>query len=235
MMVALVLVAGGVLASCGDPPPKEPAKPNSATPSDGKKPESKPGDVKPTDTKPTETNPPETKPTTEAPKDRFNTPANPTLPTEKVTISGKEFKLELANTLETRYKGLSGRASIPANGGMLFVFPLNQVQTHGFVMRDCPVPIDIIYLDPSGRIVAMHKMVPEPPRTEKEKVLTKESSSLPDWSADNKAYESRLKQYSSKWPSQFVIELAGNTLDPLNLKEGQKIELAFDRLKKAAK
>ncbi len=235
-MVALMMAAG-TLASCGDPPPKEPAKPSETTPA--KPAESKPADVKPTDTKPSEagpadTKPSEIKPNPDAPKDRFNTPANPTLPIEKVTISGKEFKLEVANTDETRYKGLSGRSSIPADGGMLFVFPARGVQTHGFVMRDCPVPIDIIYLDAAGRIVAMHKMVPEPPRTEKEKVLTV-APRYPEWTASNAAYESRLRQYSSGFPSQFVIELAGNTLDSLNLKAGQKIELPFDRLKKAAK
>ncbi len=233
MMVAMIMVAGGVLASCGDPPPKEPVKPQTTTPP-APPVDTKPSDTKPTETKPVDAKPAETKPTTEAPKDRFNTPANPTLPIEKVTISGKEFKLEVANTEETRYKGLSGRASIPADGGMLFVFPPRGVQTHGFVMRDCPAPIDIIYLDASGRIVAMHKMVPEPPRTDAEKVLT-QLPRYPAWSASNEAYEKRLRQYSSGFPSQYVIELAGNTLDSLNLKAGQKIELAFDRLKKAAK
>ncbi len=240
MMVAMIMVAGGVLASCGDPPPKEPVKPSESAPTPPAKPvdtkptETKPTDSKPAEAKPSDTKPTEPKPTTETPKDRFNTPANLTLPIEKVTISGNEFKLEVANTEETRYKGLSGRASIPADGGMLFVFPARGVQTHGFVMRDCPVPIDIIYLDASGRIVAMHKMVPEPPRTEKEKVLTRDPR-YPEWTASNTAYETRLRQYSSGFPSQYVIELAGNTLDSLNLKAGQKIELAFDRLKKAAK
>lgn len=232
MMVAMMVAAGSVLASCGDPPPKEPAKPKEATPAKPSDP--KPIDTKPVDVKPAEAKPAETKPTTETPKDRFNTPANPTLPFEMVTISGKEFKLEVANTEETRYKGLSGRASIPADGGMLFVFPPRGVQTHGFVMRDCSAPIDIIYLDASGRIVAMHKMVPEPPRTDKEKVLT-QVPGYPAWTASNADYEKRLRQYSSGFPSQYVIELAGNSLDSLSLKAGQKIELAFDRLKKAAK
>jgi len=233
MMVALMMVAG-TIASCGDPPPKESAKPSQTTPAAPAKPtDEKQADVNPSTTKPSE-KPSDTTPTTQTPKDRFNTPANPTLPIEKVTISGKEFKLELANTDETRFKGLSGRATIPADGGMLFVFPARGVQTHGFVMRDCPAPIDIIYLDASGRIVAMHKMVPEPPRTAAEKVL-KQVPGYPAWTATNEDYEKRLRQYSSGFPSQFVIELAGNTLDSLNLKAGQKIELPFDRLKKAAK
>lgn len=176
--------------------------------------------------------------------DPASTPANPTLPTEKVSLGGKTFKLEVANTQETRFHGLSGRTTIAPDGGMLFVFTARNVDVHGFVMRDCPVPIDIIYLDPAGRIVSMHKMTPEPPRTEAEKKLTPPSpqppnpasgwATWPKWTWTNAAYEARLKQYSSGSASQFVIELKGNTLDALNLKKGQKVELDLEKLKKAA-
>src|SRR3954462_15091120 len=74
---------------------------------------------------------------------------------EDVTIDGKKFKLELALDGDTRFHGLSGRTEIPADGGMLFVFP--QPVTTAFVMRDCPIPIDIIFLDGAGRVVATHK------------------------------------------------------------------------------
>jgi uncharacterized membrane protein (UPF0127 family) len=185
------------------PPPKAPAKPEPAKP-----------------------DPPK-------PADPMTTPANPTLPIENVTIGGKSFRLELANADETRFHGLSGRTTIPEDGGMLFVFTARMVGRHGFLMRDCPVPIDIIYLDPSGRIVGMHKMVPEPPRSEAEKVLTV-TPGYPAWTASNQAYESRLKKYMSTYPAQFVIELKGNTLDSLKLKDGDKVILDLDRLKKAA-
>jgi uncharacterized protein len=216
------LLLTGALSACGDQPPG--SVPGTGTPAP------KPAPAAPT---PAPSTTP-TKPDALKPAAPAMTPANPTLPIEKVTISGKTFKLELANTDETRYKGLSGRASISADGGMLFVFPARAVMSHGFVMRDCPVPIDIIYLDLAGRIVSMHKMVPEPPRTDAEKVLTPKADQ-PAFAADNKAYENRLRQYPSRFPSQFVIELAGNTLDTLNLKNGMKIELDLDRLKKAAK
>lgn len=250
MPISLATVAALALlvASCGDPThaadqtPKDTTKPaTTETPKpETKQPENaKPDATKPDAAKADTTKPDTTKPQTASPEkpatpDPMTTPANPTLPIENVTISGKTFKLELANTDETRFHGLSGRTTIPADGGMLFVFPARGVKRHGFLMRDCPVAIDIIYLDPSGRIVGMHKMVPEPARTDDEKVLTL-SSGAPAWSASNAAYEARLKQYKSSWPSQFVIELAGNTLDSLNLKDGQKIELDMDRLKKLAK
>ncbi len=192
---------------------------------------SAPPKAAPTPPMKTEQPPKEQPKTPDAPKsadaDPMTTPANPTLPIEKVTIAGKTFKLELAATNEQRFHGLSGRATIAPDGGMLFAFPASQVQVQGFVMRDCPVGIDIIYLDPTGRITATAKMVPEPARGAEERVLDPRTGV-------NAKYEARLKQYSSHYPAQFVIELAANTLDSLSVKPGEKLELDLDRLKKLA-
>lgn len=125
-----------------------------------------------------------------------------------VDIGGKRFYLELALDNATRVKGLSGRTFIEEDGGMLFVFP--RPANQNFVMRDCPIPIDIIFLDATGRIVAMHQMTPEEPRR-------------PDESPD--AYERRLKLYPSRFAAQYAIELRGGMLDSLKLSDGQKIEL----------
>lgn len=141
-----------------------------------------------------------------------------------VTIDGKKFHLELALDQDKRFKGLSDRTEIPADGGMLFVFP--QPLVTAFVMRDCPIPIDIIFLDGTGRITAMHKMQVEPPASDEEKKIDPETG-IPK-------YEGRLKKYPSKFATQFVIELKGSTLDTLKLKEGQKLDVDTD-LKKRAK
>lgn len=151
-----------------------------------------------------------------------------------VVISGKKFTLEVVNDPEKRNKGLSGRTEIKPDGGMLFVFPKPE-PTLDFVMRDCPIPIDIIYLDGAGRVVASHKMVPEPPRSEEEKVNTPPVPGAPEWSYSNKAYEKRLKKYPSRFASQFVIELKGNTLDTLKVQPGDKVALDIVTLKKQAK
>lgn len=137
-----------------------------------------------------------------------------------VKINGRTFTLDLALDDATRERGLSGRNDIPKDGGMLFVFPGYRVAVQNFVMRDCAVPIDIIFLDGSGRVTASHKMVPEAPRRVDESF---------------EAYNRRLKLYSSKFSAQFVIELAGNTLDTLGVKDGQQIELDLDGLKKRAR
>lgn len=144
---------------------------------------------------------------------------------EPVTIAGKEFKLEPALDDQVRFKGLSGRTEIKADGGMLFVF--TAPRKLDFVMRDCPIPIDIIYLDGTGRVTAFHKMVPEEPRSAEEKI--------PGLNGTNDQYESRLKQYGSKYSAQFVIELKGNTLDDLKIQEGDQVKLDTVALKKRAK
>jgi len=130
---------------------------------------------------------------------------------QTVQIDARRFVLEIADTPGARERGLSGRTEIPADGGMLFVFPDAAVRS--FWMRGCLVDIDIIYLDAGGRIVAMHAMKKEPPETP----------------------ESALVRYSSDWPAQYAIELRGGTLAQLNLRNGQKIDLPLDALKARAR
>lgn len=154
---------------------------------------------------------------------------------QTVKIGGKYFHLEVADTDEVRMKGMGGRTFVEPDGGMLFVF--NQPHESAFVMRDCPIDIDIIYLDQYGKILAFYEMKAEPPRTEAEKVLAPPRG-MPDapksmWG--NEAYEGRLKKYSSRFAMQLAIELKGGTIPSLNLKEGEKIDLPLDALKKRAK
>jgi uncharacterized membrane protein (UPF0127 family) len=165
--------------------------------------------------------------------------AGPAPTTAKVTVAGRPFTLELALNDETRFRGLSGRTEIKPEGGMLFVF--KKPERREFVMRDCPIPIDIIYLDGSGRVTAFHAMVPDPPREEDEKELAAPRDrngrvipGLPEWTWTNEKYENRLKRYPSKFPAQFVIELKGGTLESLKVKEGDRVDLDREGLKKLA-
>jgi uncharacterized membrane protein (UPF0127 family) len=148
---------------------------------------------------------------------------------QPVKLGGKTFFLEVAADEPTRMKGLGQRTVIDENGGMLFVFSSAQDPARGgFVMRDCPVDIDIIYLDKNGYVVTMHQMKKEDPR-----------GTYPDegnvGDLDNEKYEKRLKRYPARYPYQFAIELAGGTLPTLKVKEGDKIELPVDKLKARAR
>ncbi|MEX0875885.1 MAG: DUF192 domain-containing protein [Phycisphaerales bacterium] len=125
-----------------------------------------------------------------------------------VEISGRTFMLEIVADDESRTLGLGGRESLDPDKGMLFSFP--DARLRRFVMRDCLIDIDIIYLDAAGRIVAMHAMEVEEPQGPGESQYD---------------YEMRLKKYPSRYNAQYVIELLGGTLETLDLEEGETIEL----------
>lgn len=116
---------------------------------------------------------------------------------------------------------------------MIFIFSYPMLMQ--FVMRDCPIPIDIIYVDAGGRITAMYNMKPEAPRGEGEKDLN-------PLNGTNSKYESRLRKYSSRFDSLIAIELKGGTLNidgsnpgGIELKVGQKLDLDMQALRKLAK
>lgn len=150
-----------------------------------------------------------------------------------IRIAGHTFHPELALDMETRFRGLSGRTFVEPDGGLLFVFP--RADEMHFVMRDCPIPIDILFLDPAGRVVAAHEMLPEPPRTEEEKALSASYQDAPQWAWTNTAYEERLKKYPSRYSAQFAVELAGGTIKRIGVKEGDRVTLDADALKRRAK
>ena len=137
---------------------------------------------------------------------------------ERVTIGGQKFVLDLAADDATRQLGMGGREFIAPNEGMIFVF--KDPRPQAFVMRDCPIPIDILYLSRTGRIVRMYTMQPEAPQQADESDMQ---------------YELRLKRYPSGTLSQFVIELAGGRAQELGLQVGQTIELDVERLKALAR
>lgn len=147
---------------------------------------------------------------------------------ERVRVDGRTFNLELAETGPKRERGLGGREHIPEDGGMLFVFP--DAAPRVFVMRDCLVPIDIIFLDAMGRVVAMHQMTVEPPEPQR-----REGESARDYQARRAEYEFRLRKYPSGYAAQFAIEIAGGLLDELNVHMGDQIRLDLDRLKSLAR
>jgi uncharacterized membrane protein (UPF0127 family) len=131
-------------------------------------------------------------------------------------MGGETYTLELALYPPARRRGLGGRAGVPRGGGMLFAFP--SPRPLAMVMRDCPAPLDVAFLDAGGRVVAAHAMSPEPPRRASESGFQ---------------YERRLPEYASGAPAQFAIELAGGRLAELGVGIGTQI--VFDAAAVAAR
>ena len=131
--------------------------------------------------------------------------------TQAVVINNRAFTLELALDEDTRRQGLSDRAEIAENGGMLFVFP--QARPLQFVMRRCLTPIDIVFLGPNGRVVSTHTMAVEPYDTP----------------------EAELTRYGGRYAGQFALEFRGGTLEQLDLSPGDAVDLPLESLKARAR
>ena len=72
-------------------------------------------------------------------------------------IGNATLKLEVADTDAERLKGLSGRDSLGAKSGLLFVFDTEGY--YGIWMKDMKFPIDIAWLDKNKRIVTIDSNV----------------------------------------------------------------------------
>lgn len=81
------------------------------------------------------------------------------LPTTAISINGHRLIVELAATPPTRSCGLSRRAALDVDRGMLFVYPRPKVRT--FWMKDTWIPLSIAFLDDSGNIINIEHMSPD--------------------------------------------------------------------------
>lgn len=74
---------------------------------------------------------------------------------------GTELVVELAITPQQRSRGLMFRDDLPAGQGMLLVFP--DTGFRSIWMKNVRFPLDLIWLDRSGRVVHTEEQVPPCP------------------------------------------------------------------------
>ncbi len=72
--------------------------------------------------------------------------------TAKICFNEHCFLAEIAKTKAQRMKGLMFRENLAQDRAMLFVFENTGV--HNFWMKNCKIPLDIIWLDEEYRVVA---------------------------------------------------------------------------------
>jgi uncharacterized membrane protein (UPF0127 family) len=71
--------------------------------------------------------------------------------TARINFAGVTLIVDLATTPAEQQQGLSGRDSLPADHGMLFIF--QQAGQWGFWMPKMKFPLDIIWFDSNKRVV----------------------------------------------------------------------------------
>lgn len=118
-----------------------------------------------------------------------------------VNVGGKSFKVEIADTQEKQALGLMFRDSMPADEGMIFIFPNEAPRS--FWMKNCRIPLDIMYFDKELKLVSISANTPP-------------------------CKVSRCPSYPSKAPAQYVLELNAGTASLLGIGIGDKLTLNFD-------
>ena len=91
-----------------------------------------------------------------APKAPMDEAGRPMEPLTIVTDSGRhEFWVEIADEDAERQRGLMFRPPLEDERGMLFTWPGEPPREQSFWMKNTPSPLDIIYINPQGRIVSI--------------------------------------------------------------------------------
>jgi hypothetical protein len=78
--------------------------------------------------------------------------------TIELDLKGSKFHIEVADTPEARSRGLMFRKSLPADGGMLFVFERDQRMS--FWMKNTEIPLSIAFITKDGVIRETFDMTP---------------------------------------------------------------------------
>ena len=118
-----------------------------------------------------------------------------------VKIGDKTVNVILAETPSEQSKGLAIKETMNEDEGMFFIF--DKPQKYSFWMKDMKFPIDIIWADPTGKIVHI------------EENLQPCIFLLP------------CTSYSPDIDSLYVLEVVSNFTSKYNIKIGDKIESDF--------
>lgn len=127
---------------------------------------------------------------------------------ERVVRSGREITLpkgtiyaEVADTLESRTQGLSGRSGLRENEGLLFIF--EQPGRYGFWMKDMLFPIDMIWISADGTVVHIERNV----------------------SPDTYSKQSPPQTFVNTPDAKYVLELASGESEKFGLYLGTKVKI----------
>lgn len=120
---------------------------------------------------------------------------HPCPPTTTLALRGHPFAVELATTPRQWARGLMDRPTLPADHGMLFVFPTTAPRD--FWMKRTQVALDILFFDDQQRLVGQLRDVP--PCT-----------------------GDPCPHYPSPAPARYVLELPAGTAAAIKIQPGDR-------------
>lgn len=114
-------------------------------------------------------------------------------PKHFLTLGTTRINVEIAQTEAEQERGLSGRADLPENHGLLFVY--TQDARPAFWMKEMNFPIDIIWLDKNLTVVGIER---------------------------NISPDTYPQTFSSPAPIRYGLEVRAGFVDKYHLKVGDK-------------
>ncbi len=81
------------------------------------------------------------------------------MPVMELSAGFHRIEAEVAANDQSRQVGLMNRTAMPAQRGMLFVFP--QERTHCMWMRNTLMPLSVAFIDADGVIINIENMQPQ--------------------------------------------------------------------------
>ena len=115
-----------------------------------------------------------------------------------IKIAGQNIKVELALSREELMQGLSGRLSLNADEGMLFIFP--QPGNYTFWMKDMNFPIDMIWLSQNKKVIYIKK------------------DARPEFFPES---------YGPEANSKYILEVVSGFSERYNLQVGDRVEFQY--------
>ncbi len=116
------------------------------------------------------------------------------------TPKGATVFVEIADSPDTRSKGLMFRESMAPDWGMLFLFP--ELGDHTFWMKNTLISLDMFWLDESGTILHLEKNVP---------ICTRQDDGCP--------------RYRAPFKSLQILELNAGMAEKLGLNTGSRLTI----------
>jgi uncharacterized membrane protein (UPF0127 family) len=116
-----------------------------------------------------------------------------------VTLKEHKFSVEQADDPASQARGLMFRDSMPDDHGMLFNFTDEQPRV--FWMKNCRMPLDILYFDAKYKLVSVQQRVPA-------------------------CRSDPCPQYPSEGPARYVLELNAGMADKIGVKPGDILTVA---------